>query len=153
MADLKRRIIAEFSAKNKAKGEMAGFRRDMDSTGQSMMRMAKGALAMAGLGGGLYAAKRGFDYVTKAAMKQEDAVFLLEAALKSAGEYTAEATKKFQAFAASIQQATVYGDEEVLALMQLMKSLGVTSNKLEQATRMAIGLAAATGRDVRSMSM
>jgi hypothetical protein len=59
----------------------------------------------------------------------------------------------FEAFASSIQQATVYGDEEVLSLMQLMKSLGVTSNKLEQATRMAIGLAAATGRDVRSMSM
>lgn len=153
MADLKRRIIAEFSAKNKAKGEMAGFRRDMDTTGRAMKRMATGALAVAGLGGGIYAVKRAFDYVTKAAMKQEDALFLLEAALKTAGEYSAGTMKKFEAFAASIQQATVYGDEEVLSLMQLMKSLGVTSNKLEQATRMAIGLAAATGRDVRSMSM
>jgi len=154
MADLKRRIIAEFSAQNKAKGEMAGFRRDMDKTGEAMDRMAKGALAAAaGLAAGFYVAKRGFDYVTTAAMKQEDAVFLLEAALKSAGEYTAEAMEGFEAFAASIQKATVYGDEEVLALMQLMKSLGVTSNKLEQATRMAIGLAAATGRDVKSMSM
>ncbi|MBA7621512.1 hypothetical protein ES703_28876 [subsurface metagenome] len=86
-------------------------------------------------------------------MKQQDAVFLLGAALKSSGEYTDEAMEGFEAFAASIQKATVYGDEEVLALMQLMKSLGVTSNKLEQATRMAIGLAAATGRDVKSMSM
>lgn len=151
--DLKRRIVAEFSAKNRAKGEMAGFRRDMDTTGRAMKRMASGALAAAGLGGGLYALKGAFDYVTKAAMKQEDALFLLEAALKTAGEYSVGTMRKFEEFAASIQQLTVYGDEEVLALMQLMKSLGVTSNSLEQATRMAIGLAAATGRDVRSMSM
>lgn len=150
MADWKRKIVAEFSAQNKAKGEMASFRRDMDSTGQAMKRMAMGALAAVG---GVYALKRAFDYSIKAAMKQEDAVFLLEASLKTAGEYAAETMEKFEAFAASIQKATVYGDEEVLALMQLMKSLGVTSDKLEQATRMAIGLAAATGRDVRSMSM
>ena len=133
---------------------MAGFRSDMDKTGEAMQRMAKGALvAAAGIAGSFYVAKRGFDYVTKAAMKQEDALFLLEAALKAAGEYTDEAMRGFEAFAASIQKATVYGDEEVLALMQLMKSLGVTSSGLEQATRMAIGLAAATGRDVRSMGM
>ena len=150
MADLRRRIIAEFSAKNKAKGEMAGFRRDMDSTGKAMKRMAMGALAAVG---GLAVLKRSFDFVIKAGMKQEDAVFLLGAALKSTGDYTDAAMKRFEEFAASIQQATIYGDEEVLALMQLMKSLGVTSSKLEQATRMAIGLAAATGRDVKSMSM
>ena len=150
MADLKRRIVAEFSAQNKAKGEMASFRRDMDNTGQAMKRMAMGALASVG---GLYALKKGFDYVTKAAMKQEDALFLLEAALRAADEYTDKTMKGFEAFAASIQQATIYGDEEVLALMQLMKSLGVTSAALEKATRMAIGLAAATGRDVKSMSM
>jgi len=151
--ELKRRIVAEFSAKNRAKGEMAGFRRDMDTTSRAMKRMATSALAAAGLGGGIYALKRSFDYVTRAAMKQEDALFLLEAALKTAGEYSVGTMRKFEEFAASIQQLTVYGDEEVLALMQLMKSLGVTSNSLEQATRMAIGLAAATGRDVRSMSM
>jgi hypothetical protein len=148
--ELKRRIVAEFSAVNKAKGETAAFRRDMDRTGQAMKRMAMGALASVG---GLYALKRSFDYVTKAAMKQQDALFLLEAALKAAGEYTVGTMKGYEAFAASIQQATIYGDEEVLALMQLMKSLGVTSNALEKATKMAIGLAAATGRDVRSMSM
>jgi len=148
--DLKRKIVAEFSAQNKAKGEMASFRKDMDSTGQAMKNMAAGALASVG---GLYALKRGFDYVTQAAMKQEDAVFLLEAALKAAGEYSESAMEGFEAFAASIQKATVYGDEEVLALMQLMKSLGVTSGALKQATKMAIGLAAATGRDVKSMSM
>jgi len=109
-----------------------------------MVRYAKwGALAIAGA----------FTLVTRAAMKQEDAVFLLSAALRISGEYTKELETRFRAFAASIQQATIYGDEEVLALMQLQKSLGVTSDKLEEAAKMSIGLATATGRDVKSMAM
>ena len=52
--DYKRRIIAEFSARNKAKGEMAAFRRDIDRTGQSVRRMAGGIARLAGVGGGLY---------------------------------------------------------------------------------------------------
>ena len=90
---------------------------------------------------------------SRAAMKQEDAQFLLAAALKISGEWTQELQYRFEEFAASVQQATIYGDEEVLQLMQLQKSLGVTSNKLEEATKMSIGLATATGRDVQSMAM
>lgn len=140
------KVGMEFIARNRANNQINSFNR-------SIKRMGRQMLAIAGVGGGFYAVRKAFDYVTKAAMKQEDALFLLEAALKAAGEYTDETMKGFETFAASIQKATVYGDEEVLALMQLMKSLGVTSSGLEQATKMAIGLAAATGRDVKSMSM
>lgn len=136
----------EFIARNRANRQISTFTR-------SIQRMGRQMLALAGVGGGLYAVKRGFDYMIKAAMKQEDAIFLLGAALKTAGEYSAETMTQFEAFAASIQKVTIYGDEEVLSLMQLMKSLGVTSAALEQATKMSIGLAAATGRDVRSMAM
>lgn len=109
-----------------------------------MVRYAKwGALAIAGA----------LALATKAAMKQQDAQFLLAAALKISGEWTLALQHRFEAFAASVQQATIYGDEEVLQLMQLQKSLGVTSDKLEEAAKMSIGLATATGRDVRSMAM
>jgi len=109
-----------------------------------MVRIAKwGALAIAGA----------LTLATRAAMKQQDAVFLLTAALKIAGEWTQVIENRFRAFAASIQQVTIYGDEEVLALMQLQKSLGVTADKLEEAAKQAIGLATATGRDIRSMAM
>jgi len=109
-----------------------------------MVRIAKwGALAIAGA----------LTLATRAAMKQQDAVFLLTAALKIAGEWTQTIENRFRAFAASIQKATIYGDEEVLALMQLQKSLGVTADKLELAAKQAIGLATATGRDIRSMAM
>lgn len=90
---------------------------------------------------------------TKAAMKQEDAVFLLAAALQAAGDEAEKTMVQFRAFAAGIQKVTKYGDEDVLMLMQLMKSLGVASGSLEAATKKAIGLAAATGRDVQSMAM
>jgi len=109
-----------------------------------IVRYAKwGALTVAGA----------LTLMTRAAMKQEDAQFLLMSALKISGEYTKELEERFKAFAASVQQATIYGDEEVLALMQLQKSLGVTADKLELAAKQAIGLATATGRDIRSMSM
>lgn len=94
-----------------------------------------------------------FLLVTRAAMKQQDAVFLLMSALKISGEYTKALEQRFRAFASSIQETTVYGDEEVLALMQLQKSLGVTADKLEIAAKQSIGLATATGRDVKSMAM
>lgn len=64
--DLKRRIVAEFSAKNRAKGVMSGFRRDMDSTGRALRRMAMGALAVAGIGG--------LGYMLKKTMESIDAV-------------------------------------------------------------------------------
>ncbi len=90
---------------------------------------------------------------TKAAMKQEDAIFLLNAALKISGEYTEELSTQFIKFAAEIQQTTIYGDEFVLSLMQQQRSLGVVADKLEESAKMAIGLATATGRGIESMSM
>jgi len=61
--DLKRRIVAEFSAKNRAKGVMSGFRRDMDTTGRALRRMAMGALAVAGIGGLGYMLKRQMEVI------------------------------------------------------------------------------------------
>ena len=87
------------------------------------------------------------------AAKQELAEINLAAALKASGVYTDALNASYQAFATSIQAVTKYGDEEVLTLMALMKNLGVTTDRLEEATKMAIGLATATGRDVQSMAM
>jgi len=84
---------------------------------------------------------------------QELAEINLAAALKAAGKYTDELNIKYQDFASSIQKVTKYGDEQVLTLMALMKNLGVSTDKVEEATKMAIGLATATGRDVQSMAM
>jgi len=88
-----------------------------------------------------------------ASMEQEKAQIALGAALRASGGYTDELMGKYTKFASGIQKVTTYGDEQVLKLMALQKNLGVTSDRLEEATKMSIGLAAATGRDVDSMAM
>ena len=94
-----------------------------------------------------------YTIATIAAIKQEKSQFLLAAALKATGQEADALMPKFKAFASNIQKVTVHGDEDTLMLMQLMTSLGVTSDQLENATKHAIGLAAATDRDVKSMGM
>jgi len=84
-----------------------------------------------------------------AAMKQEDAEFQLAAALKITGEYTDALMKKFKAFASSIQQVTTYGDEDVLMVMRMGSTLGLTAKELEKATKAALGLGAAFGGRMR----
>jgi len=90
---------------------------------------------------------------TVAALKQERAEVRLAAALKVANEYTEEGFADLKQFAAQLQTVTTYGDEVTLALMQLGKSLGVQTKDLKTATKMAIGLASALGRDANSMMM
>lgn len=87
------------------------------------------------------------------AIKQEKAIFSLTATLKVSGEEVTQNMHRFREFAAEVQRTTKFGDEDTLMLMSLMKSLGVTADALEGATKKAIGLATATGRDVQSMAM
>jgi len=136
------KVGLEFIARNRANAQINSFN-------SSIKRMGRQMLQLAGVGGGLYAVKRGFDYIIKAAMKQEDALFQLEAALKVTEEYTAETMEGFEAFAASIQKATIYGDEEVLALMRMGSTLGISKDKLEEATKAALSLGAAFGGRMR----
>ena len=77
--DLKRRIVAEFTAKNRAKGVMAGFRRDMDSTGRALRRMAMGALAVAGIGGLGYMLKKTMESVDQIAKMSDELQISTEA--------------------------------------------------------------------------
>lgn len=101
----------------------------------------------------MYLIQKGVKTVVSLAMEQEKAEIALSAALRANNEFTQERMKNYTDFASSIQAVTKYGDEEILKLMALQKNLGVTSNRLEDATKMSIGLAAATGRDVQSMAM
>lgn len=88
----------------------------------------------------------------RAAMKQEDALFALQAALSNTGDASISAMNDFKKFAAEIQEVTIFGDEETLALMALQKNLGVATKDLKKATKMTIGLAAATGRNAETMA-
>ena len=59
MSEDVRRIEMELAARNRAAGEIAGFNRSLNTTRQTAMRLGRSMLAMAGVGGGLYAIKQG----------------------------------------------------------------------------------------------
>lgn len=129
---------------DKIKSSFAKMATSFKAAWDKIVRYAKwGALALAGA----------LTLAARAAMKQEDAQFLLAAALKISGEWTQKLENRLKVFASGIQQATIYGDELILSLMQQQKSLGVSADKLEEAAKMAVGLATATGKDISTMAM
>ena len=108
------------------------FRQAFDT----MVRYAKwGALAITGA----------LALAARAAMKQEDAMFGLAAALKVAGEYSGSTMKRLIAFASEMQQVTTYGDEMILGQMAYARALGISANQMEAVMKAAIGLSVITG--------
>jgi hypothetical protein len=129
----------EFIARNRANAQINAFNRSIQRIGRRM-------LAIAGVGGGIYAVKRGFDFITKAAMVQENAERELMAATQSS-------ITEFKNYAAAMQRLTIYGDEQIISQMAYAANLGVTTNKLKEATTAAIGLAARFRIDLSSAMM
>jgi len=117
--------------------------------GGSLKRMSGGFkfLAKAGvaattaIAGGLVA-------LAKAYADQESVNNRLKASFDAAGESGARAVVKWGAFATKIQRVTTYGDEEIMSLIQLGKSMGLANDKIEEATTGALGLSKAYGIDL-----
>ena len=100
-----------------------------------MVKIAKwGALAIAGV----------LTLASRAAMRQEDAIFGLVAALKVAGEYTPQVTRRLLDFASAMQKVTIFGDEATLEQMAYASALGVSADKMEESMKAAMGLAVIT---------
>ncbi len=114
----------------------------------SMVKMARRAGKWIGVG--LVAA---LAWATRAAMQQEEAEMDLAVALRLTGDATKENIARFKKFASEMQKVTKHGDEFTLGLMAQLKFLGVRTDRLKEATRMVIGLSAATGRDTSTMVM
>ena len=90
------------------------------------------------------------DAVEKAAI-QQTAENEVRAALKSTGREVEANTEHFKLYASSIQEATTYGDEQVLSAQALMIQLTDLDQKgLDAATKGAIGLAAVYKTDLQA---
>lgn len=86
--------------------------------------------------------------------EQEKATAKLNSALQSQGVYTASLSSKLHNQASAIQRVTTVGDEQALGLMQLGLTMGVTTDKIGDATKGAIGLSKSFGVDLNtSMKM
>lgn len=69
----------------------------------------------------------------------------LGAAIRASGGDVDDLLPKYKDLASRIQAVTTEGDESTLALIQQAKSMGVADDKIEEATRGAIGLSKALG--------
>jgi len=69
----------------------------------------------------------------------------LAASIRSTGGDVDELLPKYKRIASEIQGITTVGDEATLSLMQQARSLGVTDEQMEEATKGAIGLSKALG--------
>lgn len=81
---------------------------------------------------------------------QERATVLLGQALANTGQYTEGMLKGLQDVAGEIQKTTTVADEDAEELMQLGLSMGLSADKIEEATKGAIGLNAALGIGMES---
>lgn len=82
--------------------------------------------------------------------QQELAEKRLQAALELTGESANITFKELDQIARSIQNLTTVGDEVTMEMMQLGLTMGITGDKLEQATKDTIGLSKAFGVDLNS---
>ena len=148
-------LVARFSADTtaferntqRARQSLRGFAAEGARTQQALLGIVRGAAGFLGIGVGIYSIKRAFESVTKAAMEQEKAEAALSAAIDSKSIGT------FKAYSEQMQRLTIYGDEQILSQMAYAKNLGVTKDKLEEATTAAIGLAARYRIDLESAMM
>lgn len=125
---------------------------DYRSKLQAMPGMAKQILGkVAGLAAGYLSFKglaQGASDSVKAFIVQENAVKGVQAALKKQGQEWNLQSQALGDFASQMQNLTVYGDEGTLAAMSLGMNMGISSSKIKQATKAAIGLAAAYNMDL-----
>jgi hypothetical protein len=89
--------------------------------------------------------------VTRAAIRQEEAINKLNTALRLTGRFTEETSKSLQRFADDLQRSTRFGNELVLETAGLIQTLGnLDEQGLQRATKAALDFATATGRDART---
>lgn len=118
--------------------------RVMEKMRGKMLAVSQSAKRMLIVGGGAITG------LLKIAADQQASERALDVALEATGHSTEIWSSRMRDAASAIQDVTTYGDEANLMLMAQMLNLGVSADKLEEATRGAIGLATALGQDVRS---
>jgi hypothetical protein len=74
----------------------------------------------------------------------------LEAALRSAGQFSKAALQDFKDFASGLQSVTTVGDESTLKLLQVAKSMGLTNEQAKRAAKNSIALSKSMGINEQS---
>ena len=122
----------------KASSTLKSFGKDVTSFGKTISTRISAPLTVAA---GL--SVKAFDTQIQAEKR-------LEAALRSAGEFSNQALQDFKNFAIGLQGVTTVGDESTLKMLQLAKSMGLSNEQAKRATQNSIALAKAMGINEQS---
>jgi hypothetical protein len=142
MAD--KRVNLIISLKDGVSAGLKSIQSGISNTAAAFKKIAlAGVAATTAVVGGLVA-------LAKAYSQQESANNKMAATFSALGENGTAAVVKWGAFATSIQRVTTLGDEQVMSLVTLGKTMGITNDKLGDATKGAIGLSKAFGIDLNS---
>ena len=146
------KINVIIAAKSMLARGLAGAKAGLDSFAKSAAQVGK-RIAVGFLAAG--AALAGFAAKgLKAYAVQEQSVKSLTASIEAYGESSAAAIPKLKDVASAIQVVTGVADEQTLANMSLMRSLGVETAQLEAAAKGAIALERANmGSDQAARAM
>lgn len=148
MATATLNIVADVKKAVKSLDTLEKTAKDSAKTFESSFSFLKGLGAAVAGAFAFQKITQGIGAVTDAAARQEAAVNSLNQALAASGEFSIEASEDMQAYASSIQQASVFGDELVLEQLALAKSFGATNEQAKQVVSAATELAAATGKSL-----
>jgi len=142
--------------KDKASPPMAAVENQMKRLQASTDKMASATIRLTKLTAGVTAAYAAFKgamaalggltAINAAYDAQADAVRGIETALRLQGEEVEGNSARLQKFAGQLQSLTGIGDEATLAFMKQASILGVSSDKMEDMTKAAVGLSEATGK-------
>lgn len=121
----------EFVARNRANAEMNRF-------GNSLRRMGRQMLLMAGVGGGLYVLKRGFDAVINSASDAQEIGAKFDVVF---GKLTGEARKWATDFGDSVGRATQDVEQWMAGLQDTFVPLGIARNEAAELSKSLVTLA------------
>jgi hypothetical protein len=123
------------------------FKKNATDINQSLELLKKGYGAVAGAIGLVAGA---ITTVAKAAMEAEKIERRAIAALSLRGKVTQENIDGLKSFNNALQQSLGIDGDNLLQLQGTLSAMGVRTDKLKEATKQTIGLAAATGKDLNS---
>ena len=114
---------------NKAQGGIQGFTKSLGN--------------MIAMVGGITVLTLGIKKLISLAGQQEEAEYRLAAAMKQKGVYTEQAIRHNLDYAASLQQRSRYGDEEIMVVQEMLMYFGIEGRMLDRLTASTLDLAAA----------
>lgn len=133
-----------FTSTEKGLARLEAGTKSLKTATQSLMTSMAPLLAVLAAVKTVMAAVGGVKAANEAYDKQTEAVKRLNAALAIRGQQAASSS--MQAMAKNLEKLTGVADETTLALMQSAQSMGFATDRVDDAAKAAIGLAAATGK-------